>query len=361
MGSLMARMPKKRPLYVETYLSRHGRRMWFFRVGKQPRVRLPDEYGSPEFIAAYREALAAHLAGEKKPGRTLGWLIQQYRVSPAHNALAPETKKQFRYQLDRLIERNANAPLDEITPASIAAGRDARAVKPSDANKYLKCVSALFRFAVDRHLMKSNPAQGIAKLRTPSIGFHTWTEDEAAAFEARWPIGTRERLAFDLLIYTGVRRSDVVRLGRQNTRQGEITITTEKSRNSGRPVEVTITILPPLAASIAAAPVGDMNYLVTYKGTAFGKESFGTWFKKACVAAGVPGSSHGLRKLAAVRMAENGATEAELNAVFGWANGSDEARVYIAKASRAKLAKTGIVRFLSPNFSPNLKNNEQKQ
>jgi integrase len=216
---------------------------------------------------------------------------------------------------------------------------------------------ALFNFAVDRQFLQSNPAKGIAKLKTPSVGFHTWTEDEAKMFEGRWPLGTRERLAFDLLIYTGVRRSDVVRLGRQHTKGGEITITTEKSRNSGRPVAVTITILPPLARSIAAGKTGDMAYLVTAKGTPFGKESFGTWFKKACVEAKVPGSSHGLRKLAAVRMAENGATEAELNAVFGWAEGSDESATYIRKANRAKLARAGVVKMLPQTKSQTSENN----
>jgi integrase len=342
MGAVMAGMPKKRPLYIETYTSRHGRRMWFFRIGKKPRVRLPDEYGSPAFQAAYRAALAAHLAGDQPTGRTLSWLIDQYQISPSWTALAGETRKQFRYQLDRMRERAGKAPLDEITPASIAAGRDARAGKPSDANKYLKASTALYRFAVDRQWMKSNPAKGISKIKTHSVGFHTWTEEEASAFETRWPVGTRERLAFDLLVYTGVRRSDVVRLGRQHTKRGEITITTDKSRNSGRPVEVTITILPPLAVSIAAAPTGDMTYLVTAKGTAFGKESFGNWFRLACRAAGVPGSSHGLRKLAAVRMAEAGATEMELNAVFGWADGSSESATYTRKASRAKLARAGM-------------------
>lgn len=352
-------MPKKRPLYIETFVSRHGKRMWFFRVGKGPRVRLPDEYGSEAFQMAYKSAL---LASQTPSGtqtiRTLGWLINQYRESPAWHGLAKETRKQFRYQLDRMKERAGKAPLNEITAASIAAGRDARAAKPTDANKYLKCSVALYRFAVDRQWMKENPAKGISKLKTPGVGFHTWTEDEAKAFEARWPIGTRERLAFDLLIYTGVRRSDVVRLGRQHTRKGEITITTEKSRNSGRPVEVTISILPPLAKSIEATPTGDMTYLVTHKRTAFTKESFGTWFKKACKAACVPGTSHGLRKLAAVRMAENHATEAELNAVFGWAEGSDESATYIRKANRAKLARGGIVKMIlseaSPNLSPNL-------
>jgi integrase len=353
-------MPKKRLAYTETFLTRHGKRMWYFRVGKGQRVPLPGAYGAPEFMEAYRAALAKHTSGETKAGRTLAWLIDQYRHSPAYEALARETKKQFRYQLDALRKKSGDSPIAGITGSTIAAGRDRRAAKPSDANKFLKCSSALFRFAVDRQWMINNPAKGIAKLKTPSIGFHTWTEEEAQAFEARWPVGTRERLAFDMLVYTGVRRSDVVRLGRQHMRQGEITITTEKSRNMGHPVEVTITILPPLARSIEATPRGDMTYLVTLKGTAFKKEAFGNWFRSACRTAGVPGSSHGLRKLAAVRMAENGASEAELNAVFGWSVSSGESATYIAKASRKKLARTGIVKALPQTFpqtpTPNLRN-----
>lgn len=339
-------MPKKRPLYVETYLTRHGKRMWYFRVGKAKRVKLPGEYGSPGFQTAYKEALSAHLSGAGKTKRTLAWLIEEYLRSPAWLGMAQETKKQFRYQLERMREKAGEAPIVAIRAASIAAGRDARADKPSDANKYLKCSVALFRFAVDRQWIRDNPAKGIAKIKTRGVGFHTWTEGEAQAFESCWSIGTRERLAFDLLVYTGVRRSDVVRLGRQHTRDGEITVTTEKSRNMGNPVEVTITILPPLAQSIKAATTGVMTYLVTTKGTAFGKESFGNWFRAACRAAGVPGSSHGLRKLAAVRMAENGATEAELNAVFGWADGSGESATYIRKASRKTLSRGGIVKMV---------------
>ena len=340
-------MPKKRPPYTETFLSRHGKRMWYFRVGHGKRIKLPGNYGTPEFMEAYRTALARHSSGEAKTGRTLAWLIDQYRHSPAYEALARETKKQFRYQLDALRKKSGESPIAGITASTIAAGRDARASKPSDANKFLKCSSALFRFAVDRQWMANNPAKGIEKVKTPSLGFHTWTEDEAKAFEDKWPVGTRERLAFDLLVYTGVRRSDVVRLGRQHTRQGEITITTEKSRNMGKPVEVTITILPPLALSIAETNTGDMTYLVTLKGTAFKKETFGNWFREACREAKVKGSAHGLRKLAAVRMAGAGATEAELNAVFGWAHGSSESATYIRQASRKKLARAGVIKLLS--------------
>lgn len=353
-------MPKKRPLYLETFLTRHGKRVWYFRAGKGKRIRLPDEYGTPAFQDAYRQALAGLLAGNKTT-RTLAWLIEEYRRSPAWNALARETRKQFVYQLDRMREKAGEAPIIDIKPASIAAGRDARAAKPSDANKYLKASVALFRFAVDRQWLRDNPAKGIAKLKTASIGFHTWTEEEAKAFEARWQLGTRERLAFDLLVYTGVRRSDVVRLGRQHVRDGEITITTEKSRNMGKPVEVTITILPPLVQSIRATVTGDMTFLTTSRGTAFTKESFGNWFRRACQDAGVPGSSHGLRKLAAVRMAEGGATEAELNAVFGWADGSSESATYIRKASRKRLSRGGIVKMMSQTNSQTAEKTLKKQ
>jgi len=60
---------------------------------------------------------------------------------------------------------------------------------------------------------------------------------------------------------------------------------------------------------------------VTERGAPFVKESFGNWFMKACVRAKVPGSARGLRKAGATRAAENGATERELMALFGWTSG----------------------------------------
>jgi len=122
-------------------------------------------------------------------------------------------------------------------------------------------------------------------------------------FESRWPLGTRERLAFDLLLYTGLRRGDAVRLGRQHFKEGVFRIKTEKNG-----VVVEAPILPPLARSIAAAPTGDLAFIVGEHGRPMAKESFGNWFREACRAAEVPGSAHGLRKAGATRAAKNGAT-----------------------------------------------------
>lgn len=346
---MIAAMPKARYPHLERYKTRHEKFKWYFRLGKGPRIRLPDDYGSKAFVKAYGEALAnATKQQQQKPlGHTLGWLIAQYEDSPAFKLLAKETRKQFRYQFKKM-KLSGELLLKNIDTARIVKGRDNRADKPTDANKYVKASRKLFDFAVERCLVPTNPTTGVKLLPRPNRvqGFHAWTEDEVQAFEGRWPLGTRERLALDLLLYTGVRRSDVVRLGRQHVRNGVLKIKTEKSVNMGHPVDVEISILPPLVRSIEATKTGDMAFLVTAKGTPFGKESFGTWFKKACVAAGVPGAAHGLRKIAAQRCAENGATEAELNAMFGWADGSKESSTYVRKANRAKLARSAIVKML---------------
>ncbi len=115
---------------------------------------------------------------------------------------------------------------------------------------------------------------------------------------------------------TGLRRGDVVRVGRQHMREGVINIRTEKHRKGKLGELVAIAILEPLTASIAATKTGDLTFLATERGTPFVKESFGTWFRETCGKAGCPGSAHGLRKAGATRAAERGATERELMAIF---------------------------------------------
>lgn len=368
----MQDMPPNRAPHLEHFKTRHNSLIWYFRVGKGPRVRLPDHYGSEEFWTAYHTALAAHKATKgPKSSRSLGWLIDEFERSSAYLKAARETQKQLRYQFKRMRERGANdVPLGAVTAAQITQNRDDRSGKPSDANKYVKACRKLFKWAVQQGHMKANPALAVDLIKADprgadeDEGFQTWTEEEAQAFETRWPVGTRERLAFDLLIYTGLRRSDIVRLGRQHYKGGFLTLKTQKSVNSGKPVEVTIRVLAPLARSIAATDTGTLTYLRTLKGKdktgTFSRESFGTWFKRACVAAGINDdgkAAHGLRKIAAVRCAENGATELELNAMFGWADGSRESAKYVRKANRRRLSVGAADKMIptpSPQTSPNL-------
>jgi integrase len=130
-------------------------------------------------------------------------------------------------------------------------------------------------------------------------------------------MGTRARLALALLLYTGQRRSDVVRLGRQHIRDGRLVFTQEKNKTRN-PVRLEIPILPDLQRIIDAGPIGDLTFLVTEFNGPFTAAGFGNKMRDWCNQAGLPHcSAHGLRKAAAACLAETGATEHEIMAVTG--------------------------------------------
>jgi integrase len=126
----------------------------------------------------------------------------------------------------------------------------------------------------------------------------------------------------------------LLRLGRQHVRDDIATIKTEKS---GFAIEVTLPILPVLESTLKVGPCGDLTFIVGESGHPLTKESFGNLFRDACREAGVPGSAHGVRKIAATRAANAGATVAQLEAIFGWQGGS-MASLYTRAADRRRLA-----------------------
>ena len=174
--------------------------------------------------------------------------------------------------------------------------------------------------------------------RKKGDGFVAWTETHVARYQRHWPRGTRQRVWLDVLLYTGLRRGDAVRLGRQHVRDGIAEIRTEKS---GFAVTVTLPILPALAETLFAGPCGELTFICGERGDPLTKESFGNEFRAACKAAGVPGSAHGVRKLAATTAANNGATVAQLEAMFGWQGGA-MASLYTRSADRRRLAVEGM-------------------
>ncbi len=219
------------------------------------------------------------------------------------------------------------------------AGRDRRSATPSAANNFLKAMSVLMEFALEAGLVDHNPVRDVKKINTKSDGFHTWTVAEVAAFEARHPVGTMARLAMDLMLYTGLRRSDVVRVNRSHIAGGVLSIQPVKTQRSSG-VIVTVRILPVLADSIEKTPTGEKTLLISGWNRPFAVKGFGNWFRDHCDEAGVPGSAHGLRKAAATRCAENGATASELMAMFGWTT-LQEAERYTRAAERRKLGLQG--------------------
>ena len=313
--------------------------------------RIKAEFGTPEFDAEYRAALAGTPIRKAAPScSSLAWLLARYRETTAWSELSPATRRQRDNIFAGVIETAGHEPYARITTATILAGKDRRAATPHQARNFLDAMRGLFRWAHKAKLVKVDPTAGVDNpKRKGGDGFIAWTEEHVAAYEARWPIGTRQRVWLDVLAYTGLRRGDAVRLGRQHVRDGVATIKTEKS---GFTVEVSLPILPVLAETLAAGPCGDLAFICGERGEPLTKESFGNMFKDACKAAGVPGSAHGVRKIAATRAADNGATEAQLMAIFGWTDPKMAAH-YTRTANRKRLAAQAMEK-LAEHLFPHL-------
>ena len=201
----------------------------------------------------------------------------------------------------------------------------------------MKCIRRVLKWGLENDHVPSDPARDVKFVGNATEGHHAWSHDEVEQFEARHPTGTKARLALDLLLLTGLPRSDVVLLGRQHVRDGWIKLVLQKGKRR-KPVTLELPVLPALQTAIEAGPTGNMTFLVTQFGKPFTANGFGGWFRRRCNEAGLPQcSAHGLRKAAASVAAERGATVHQLMALFGWMT-MRQAETYTRQASRRQMA-----------------------
>jgi integrase len=343
-------MPRPRPPHLQREITRHGKAVWYVRVDRGPRIRIKADFGTPEFDAEYRAAISGNPVRKASPSNsTLAWLLARYRETTAWSELCESTRKARDNIFAHVVETAGNEPYVKITPATILAGKDRRAATPHAARNFLDAMRGLFRWAYNAKLVKVDPTASVGNPKLKGgDGFIAWSEEHMAAYEAHWPLGTRQRVWLDVLAYTGLRRGDAVRIGLQHVRDGVATIKTEKS---GFKTEVSLPILPVLRATLDAGPCGDLAFVCGERRQPLTKETFGNMFKAACKAAGVPGSAHGIRKIAATRAADNGATEAELMAIFGWVDFKMAAH-YTKRANRKRLAARAMSKLATSNPAP---------
>jgi integrase len=336
-------MPRPRPPRLHRETNRHGSVVWYVRVGSGPRIRINGVYGTPEFEAAYQAALDGERPGAIPAAAkgSLAWLWMLYRQVDDWKGLSLATRKQRERIMHQVLATGGDQPLSKITAGAIQKGIDRR--KPFAARHFVDTMRGMFKWAISAQHIASDPTAGKAIAKPKTKGFPVWTEDEMEQFERHWPIGTRERVMFGVFCFTGLRRGDAARLGRQHIRNGVITIDTEKTET-----RVTIPVLPELAEIIAAGPIGELSIIASKKGQPLRKEVVGTLFKRACKAAGIAGkSAHGIRKAAATRAANNGATVATLEAIFGW-EGGQMAALYTKAADRKRLAAEHMGKLSKP-------------
>jgi len=236
--------------------------------------------------------------------------------------------------IDKIGVKAGAALVADLAPRHIR--QDIGDLTPHAANNRLKIWRALMKHAVGLGQIETNPARDVERHRTQGDGFHCWTDEEIDQYRAHHPSGTKARLAFEIALWTGARRGDLVRLGRQNITRGSLSYVSEKTG-----IEVCIPVLPEAQTEIDRVPrmlflVGDDGQQQSYKG-------FGGWFRRRCREAGLPSrcSVHGLRKARARRMAEAGATTHAIAAWGGWKTLAEVAH-YTEAVDRRKLTHEGI-------------------
>jgi integrase len=251
--------------------------------------------------------------------------------------LKPSSQKLYRHVLDKVAEKHghrpaATLPADKASKMIEDIGRD----RPGLANLTRDVMHRLMKFAIRRRIRNDNPFDGVTPYKLGT--HHTWSDHELAAFETRWPLGTRQRLAYALLLYTGQRGGDVVRMRRGDIIDGCIAVVQQKTG-----AELSIPIHTKLQEVLKATPVKGLHLIGDQHGRPLTRHALTDMMIRAAKAAGLGPECvpHGLRKALLRRLAERGGTAKELAAVGGHKSLSEIER-YTAAADQRRLSKAAM-------------------
>jgi integrase len=334
------------PKYCSWNTDRHGKRRVRFRKGFYSTYIAGIPYAE-DFMQRYHAALDgdARQLQEFKEARvgpgTIDEVIVNFYRSTDFAKLKASTKKVRRNMLERFREQHGKKRVALLTPAHIKAILGDMAERPGAANGLLKALRVLLRHAVDMGLLRDNPARNVRKFAVNTEGFHSWTDDDLAAFEARHERGSKAHLALSLLLYTDQRRSDIVRMGWQHINGELLSVIQDKTG-----VMLRVPMHPILVATIENMPRNNLTFLLTEFGAPFSAAGFGNWFRDRCNEAGLPHcSAHGLRKACATRLANAGCTTEQIKAITGHKTLSEVAR-YTKVADQERNAKQALANLL---------------
>jgi integrase len=297
-------------------------------------------------MAAYQAALALVAPPPPSPRHVIVGSLANVAAGFFRSAdfanLSPSSQRTYRTALNPILAAHGHRLVRDLPKAAARTIiEQIGATRPGMANLTRAALSKVMAYAIATDVRKDNPFAGLPRYRLGTL--HTWTDQEIAAFEQRWPLGTRERLAFSLLLYTGQRGGDVCRMVRSDIVDGRIRVVQDKARK-GTTNELMIPIHPALARALKAGPVVGMHHLIT---DSRGKplSALTDLIEAAVRKAGLPDRcvAHGLRKAALRRLAECGATTKQIAAVSGHRSLSEIER-YTARADQASLADSAIAK-----------------
>jgi integrase len=342
----------KLPDHVKGYRVRYKGKeyvYYYFRLGDEP-VRLPGLPWSPEFMEAYARALAAWKAGggvlpELGAARTVAGTVQAavvayYQSTAFSRELAASSQISQRSLMERFRTEHGDKRIAKLERRHVQA-YISNLGSPAVQRNMLRALRHFAKYALSVDMIASDPTEGVMRAKMVSTGgFTPWTEGDVDRFTAAHPVGTMARLALALYLNFGVRKGDVIRIGPRSIKGGELVDfqPQKTSRNGGK--TITVPLLEETKQIIAATPlIGTATYLVNAFGKPFTANGFGNKMREWCDEASLPEvSSHGLRKLCLIRLAEAGFSAPAIASISGHKD-LREIQLYIEAADRKKLAR----------------------
>lgn len=306
-------------------------------------VRLPNlPESDPAFIKAYLSATEDTTKAQRSGPGSIEAVTSAYLVSQPFRDLSESYQSLIRRELMKLTEKGAAVPFHQIRKQHIL--NDIRDLAPNAANKRLKAWRCLCKHAHGTH-RDDDPSEGIKAIPRKKTEGHTpWTKGDINRYRGHWNITTPERLAFELIYWTGARMSDAVRLGRGMVdSDGWINFSQKKTGGSvSVPFDRSVpdfcdpTDLALLQQAISSQ-TKHMTFIVTAYNSSRSHKGASQWFAKSARTADITGkTAHGLRKSRSIALAENGATTHQIGAWTGHESLSEIAH-YTKKASQKRL------------------------
>lgn len=357
------------PPHVSPARDRHGKVRLRFRLGLFSTY-LKASINTEEFWQEYQDALAGvrkaagQIGVKRHKAGSVAAVVASYFLSPEFLGLSKAARATYRGILERFVAERGERPVRALERQHVKAILGKMADRPHAASNLLKLLRILLDFAIEIELVTVNVARGVKGFKAKLDGFKTWSEVAIKAFEAQHSLGTRPRPAMALLLYTGQRRGDVVKIGWQHVTGDKLAVVQGKT---GKPL--VLKMHPALLEALAHTKRENMTFLVTAQGAPFSAAGFGNWFRECCNEAGlVDLSAHGLRKAAARRLAEAGNSANRIASVTGH-DSLKEVERYTRAADQEMLAGEAIATMPdrsdreqnNPNLSERLDNNARKE
>lgn len=343
---------KRRYPNVSCFTDRHGKLRWRWRKAGYTAYYFrnpPDTAGFKEELAACESGSPLEIGQGRCVPRSVGDLVARYYASANFNRGGTADQHRRRLLIESFREKFARDLVVNFRWDHIEAILAERSEKRMQGNRTVggpvaalnlhKQLRRLFAYAKRLGWIKDNPVDDAERVAAPKTGgYYSWTEADITQYQARHALGTRARLAMEIMLWTAQRRDDARLFGPAHLKNGEINY-----RQAKTGTDLRLPVAPQLLEAIRAMQrVGVKTFLVTEFGKPFSKAGFGNAMRRWCDEAGLPQcTAHGLRKAMARRLAEGNATHQAIKAVGGW-KGDAEVTIYTAGADQKRLAGAAI-------------------